>query len=283
MAPTSPTVARWELALRIKARREELGLSVKTITEHLGFSRNYWSAVENERTVLADDRFDTLMKLMEFDEETVEELSTLHVASRKRGWWETYPGLDDETLRFVGLEQGASSISSFGSLVLPGLLQTPDYTRAIIGIDPMFSPLQIDELTEMRSRRQERLREPNPLQLLALVSEASLLQQVGGSQVHERQIDHLIHVAEGGLSSVELRVLPLNASPGPILGSPTLVLLEFASAHLPAVAWEESVRPIGLIEDSVETDRVARCFHEGVSRSLSHRDSLSRLKTLQVS
>ena len=72
MAPSSPTVARWELALRIKARREELGLTVQAIADHLGFSRNYWSAIENERSVLADDKFDALMKLLELDDETIQ-------------------------------------------------------------------------------------------------------------------------------------------------------------------------------------------------------------------
>src|SRR5262245_31910222 len=59
--PVSPTVAAWELALRLRRRRVQLGVEVRTITQRLGFSRNYWSAVENERKILSEEN---LVKLL---------------------------------------------------------------------------------------------------------------------------------------------------------------------------------------------------------------------------
>lgn len=273
MAPSSPTVARWELALRIKARREELGLTVQAIADHLGFSRNYWSAVENERSVLADDKFDALMKLMEFDGETIGELEALHRDSRQRGWWAEYSGLEDETQRLFGLELGAARIRNYSSLLIPGLLQIEDYTRAVIDPDPMFSELRIDQLVEIRSRRKERLTGNDPLRLIALVSEASLHQQVGGESVHAAQMEHLLWISQGGLPSVEIRLLPFSASPGPILNSATLLLIDLPNRSLGTVAWEESIRPIGLIDDVDQALRLHRCFEQGLKASLSREDS----------
>ena len=141
VAPASPTVARWELALRLKRRREELGLTVKQITDELGFTRNYWSQVEHEKTVLAADKLTALGALFRFDDATLAELHELRTVARQRGWWADYADqLDDEMQRFFGLEQGATAIRNFESLLIPGLLQTERYARAVFRVRPRFPP-----------------------------------------------------------------------------------------------------------------------------------------------
>src|SRR5256885_4692789 len=109
-APPSPVVASWELALRLKRRREELGIEVRTITESLGFSRNYWSAVENERKILSPESLARIIELFEFGDEEKLELLELRAAAKERGWWSRYSALfDNEIQRLFGLEQGARS------------------------------------------------------------------------------------------------------------------------------------------------------------------------------
>lgn len=278
MAPTSPTVARWELALRLKARRDELGLSVKTITEHLSFSRNYWSAVENERTVLADEKFDALMELMEFDEGTIAELSGLHAASRKRGWWANYPGLDDDMERFFGLEAGATEVRAFEGLLMPGLLQTPAYTRAVIEADPFFPRVEVDRLVELRMRRQKRIFDSNPLQLTAVLSEAALYQHVGSPETQKEQLKHVRNVLRDYGDTVQIRVVPFSEPLGPLITSSTLLLMDFASDHLPTVGWQEAIRPLGLINDEEQLRRAILGFNEVLSqRSLDATATLENL------
>ncbi|MET1076344.1 MAG: helix-turn-helix transcriptional regulator, partial [Umezawaea sp.] len=63
---TSPAIATWELALRLRQRRERMGVEVKTITQVLGFSRNYWSAIEDERKLLSEEALIKLFELLEF-------------------------------------------------------------------------------------------------------------------------------------------------------------------------------------------------------------------------
>ena len=63
MALPSPVVAGWELVLRLRERREQVGVEVKQVTQTLGFSRNYWSAVENERKILSEEALKKLLEL----------------------------------------------------------------------------------------------------------------------------------------------------------------------------------------------------------------------------
>lgn len=281
MAPSSPTVARWELALRIKARREELNVNVKTITDHLGFSRNYWSAFENERAVLADDKFEAMLKLLEFDADEAEELAALRTTSRERGWWAEYPGLDDEAQRFYGLESGATRIRNFESLRVPGLLQTEEYARAVLEADPAFSPTEYDLIVELRMTRQERLSGDYPLKLTTVISQAALHQQVGEPGVLRRQIDHLIACVEDRPNTIEVRVLAFDRPPGPLVGSSTLLLMEFASPHLPIIGWQEAIMPLGVIEDPQQLRRLTLSFDEGLKSSLGPVDSLEMMSKLR--
>ena len=100
MAP-SPVVARWELSRRLATRRKELGIDVKTITDALDFTRNYWSAVENDRTLIAEEKLRALFDLLQFDEQDQQELLRLREESRARGWWDEYPWLDDAAKRHI--------------------------------------------------------------------------------------------------------------------------------------------------------------------------------------
>src|SRR5699024_932925 len=125
MPPVSPTVARWELGLRLRQRREQLGTDVATITQRINFSRNYWSAIENERKILSAEKLRTLLDLYEFDTDEQHELLELREAAKQRGWWSRYSGLfSDELLRLYGLEHGAYGIRTYESLLIPGWLQT---------------------------------------------------------------------------------------------------------------------------------------------------------------
>jgi transcriptional regulator with XRE-family HTH domain len=131
VALPSPVVAGWELVLRLRERREQVGVEVKDITRELGFSRNYWSAIENERKVLSEESMRKLLDLLEFGAQERKEMLALREIAKDRGWWSDYSGLfDSELRRLYGLEHGAHTIRTYENLIVPGLLQTPEYARA---------------------------------------------------------------------------------------------------------------------------------------------------------
>ena len=280
MAPQSPTVAGWELGLRLRERRQELGVDVKTITEVLGFSRNYWSAIENDRKILAEEKLQMLLDQFEFDDDERKELLDLREAAKQRGWWARYSALfSDDMLRFFGLEHGTEGIRNYESMLIPGLLQTPDYARAVIGADLAVSQVDVEQRVEARMRRQERLTAEDPVKLTAVVSQAALLQQVGGPDVQLTQLTHLAHMIEEHPNSVKVLVVPFTSPPGGLLWSSTLYLLDFASPRLPTMASYETVSQTGIvIDDEKEVRHMSMAFAEALTCALPQQESLDLIE-----
>jgi transcriptional regulator with XRE-family HTH domain len=275
-APPSPVVASWELALRLKRRREQLGVEVRTITESLGFTRNYWSAVENERKILSFESLTRIMDLFEFDTEEQQELRALRAAAKERGWWTRYSALfDNEIQRLFGLEQGAKGIRDYENLLIPGLLQTADYTRGIMMPDVTMRPVEVDQRIEARLRRQVRLADENdPFTFTAVISEAALRQQIGGRHVLRDQLLRLATLIEHHPEALDIRVIPFTATACGLFGGATVVLLDFDNPQLPTVAWQETVTTWGVIDDSTQVRNLTTTFEDAYRRALGRQDTL---------
>ncbi|WP_329051366.1 Scr1 family TA system antitoxin-like transcriptional regulator [Amycolatopsis sp. NBC_01488] len=279
-APPSPVVASWELALRLKRRREQLGVEVRTITEALGFTRNYWSAVENERKILSRESLTRILELFEFDAEEKEELLALRAAAKERGWWTRYPALfDNEIQRLFGLEQGARSIRDYENLLIPGLLQTADYTRGIMMPDVTMRPVEVDQRIEARLRRQERLIDSNdPFKFTAVISEASLRQQIGGPRVLRNQLVRLATLIEQHPDTLDIRVIPFTATACGLFGGATVVLIDFDNPQLPTLAWQETVTTWGIIDDPTEVRNLTTTFEDAYRRALGRKETLEMVR-----
>lgn len=273
---SSPVVANWELTLRLRRRREQLGVSVKDITDRLGFTRNYWSAIENERKIIPEKTLRSIFKILEFGSEDRKQLLELReVAARESGWWSEYSALLDGVVqRFYGLEHGAHGVRNFESLLIPGLLQTPDYARAIMTADATIRQVEIEQRVDIRMRRQERLRGDEPLNLKVIISEAALRQQIGGPAVLKGQLDQLLALTEQRPRNLEVRVIPFAAASYTLFGSGTVMLLDFESPRLPTVAWREVVSNWGIISVASQIRDIATAFNEAYTRTLDRRRTM---------
>jgi transcriptional regulator with XRE-family HTH domain len=270
----SPVVANWELVLRLKERREQVGVSVNDLTIQLGFTRNYWSAIENERKIVPENTLRTLFDILEFSEVDRHELLALREQAKDSGWWSRYSALfDTDIKRLFGLEHGAQQIRSYETLLVPGLLQTADYTRAIMSSDSTIRPVEIEQRVAARARRQQRLGGDNPLHLTAIMSEAALRQQVGGIDVLAGQLDHFLTVMEEYPDNVEIRVIPFTARSCGLHGAGSLSLLDFPSPRLPRVAWYEAVTLWGVITDANRVRDITMAFDEALTRTLTPRET----------
>ncbi|RSM67794.1 XRE family transcriptional regulator [Kibdelosporangium aridum] len=274
--PVSPIVARWELALRLRRRREHVGVEVRTITQALGFSRNYWSAVENERKILSEESLVRLLDLFEFDDEERDELLALRAAAKGRGWWARYSAiLDDELQRFFGLEYGAHSVRGYESLLVPGLLQTAEYARALMTSEVTLRRVEVDQFVEVRMHRQERLGGDSPLQLTELISEAALRQEIGGPPVLRRQLEHLTRMIEKHADTIELRVIPFTAPACGLFGASTVNIIDFENPRLHTIIWQETVTSWGVIDNPTNVRDISGAYRDGLRRALSSEDSLA--------
>ncbi|WP_406267131.1 helix-turn-helix domain-containing protein [Nocardia sp. NBC_00881] len=278
----SPAVARWELALRLRQRRLELGIGAASLTKALGVSAAYWSHIENERNLLPKDKLEQLLDILEIDQSEQRELLALRENAKRRGWWSRYSALfGDEILRYYGLEWGAESIRTYESGMMPGLLQGEEFIRAVmLSAGATVPAIEVDQRVEARLHRQQRLTGDNRVSLRVVIGEAVLLQQVGGSGVLRRQLVHLADLVESHPENLEVRVIPFTAEDSIPAGS-TYHLLDFASSRLPTLGWYETA-VFGQIIIDDESRKESRVRDLGFVFERARSSALSRVESLAL-
>jgi transcriptional regulator with XRE-family HTH domain len=215
----SPTFRRRRVALELRRLREGAHLTLEQASEHLECSPTKLSRMETARTPLHPRDVRDLLDLYGVTDEKVREtLTGLARDSRKKGWWQGYDDvLPAQFSIFLGLETAASSIEAYRSQLLYGLLQTPDYARALMSVDVLrLKPEEVDRRVELRMARQELLTKEDPLRVWAILDESVLHRIVGGRQVMRAQLQHLLRLSE--LPNVVIQILPYEA--GPVLATP---------------------------------------------------------------
>jgi len=156
--------------------------------------------------------------------------------SRKDGWWQSYrDAIFANVDLFIGLEQAARRITSFQLTLLPGLVQTADYRRAVARTHvPALTDEEIDRHVELLTKRQERLRESGEqFSLHVLLSEAALRHAIGGANIMATQLRHLIRLSH--LPNITIRIVPLTVGCYLGLDVGPFVLLEFPEHVNPAL------------------------------------------------
>ncbi|MEV0089735.1 DUF5753 domain-containing protein [Saccharopolyspora sp. NPDC050642] len=201
-------------------------------------------------------------------------------AATHRGWWTKYSALfSEDLLRFFGFEHGAESLRTYGSDLIFGLLQTEDYARAIIESGaPNLRLAEVDRRVQCRVARQQRIVGDEPLQIMAVMSEAAIRQQVGGEEVHKAQLKHLAGLIDQYPESLEIRVVPFQATGHPAMGGSGFSLMTFPSGQLPTLLWQETVTSTQLIMDSLTTREYGLAHAEATKSALSREDSYALIK-----
>jgi hypothetical protein len=174
-----------------------------------------------------------------------------------RGYRDTF---SPEIIRFWGYEASACWIGELELLVMPGLLQTPDYTRALIRDGHGVRDESVDRFVESRRERQQILDRAAPPALSFLIDETVLSRAIGGADIMAAQLRHLLRMAER--SNVSVRVLPLALGAHAGLRGP-FVLLRFAAENDPDIVYIENRRGDSIFEnDTVVTNNHSAIFQE---------------------
>src|SRR6202008_2166185 len=132
--------------------------------------------------------------------------------SNEPGWWQRYSDMVPDWFQdYLGLEESASRIQTCEMHLLPGLLQTEDYARAIVTRGwSEISAERADRLVAVRMRRQALLARPDAPKLWAVIDESVLHRPIGGRQVMLAQIDYLLELTKR--PNITLQVLPYRFS-----------------------------------------------------------------------
>lgn len=235
---------------------------------HLNCHNSKISRIELAQRSCAKKDFEALMDLYEVEDARRAELRELMIRGRQRlpPWWHAYSDVISANYsEFLAYEAEAAWCQEYQSLLIPGLLQTAGYARAVThrGFNAV-APDQIDTFVEVRMRRQERLRDEQSLLLDALIMEASLHLQVGGAAVMYAQLEHLQTVSE--LDNVSLRIIPFEVGER---GASTGVFTLFATepGQHADVAFTESADINTVFRDNPLTVRKLRRLFDNLSEA----------------
>jgi transcriptional regulator with XRE-family HTH domain len=255
-AVRSPTAVRRELGQRLRGLRSEKGMTVAEAAEQVGFSQSKLTKIELAQAVATRDEVLRLVDVYgETDPEQQAVLLSMVRAGASKEWWEGYTRVEPKFAMYLGLESVASTLESYDTHLVHGLLQTPDYARALMrAVRPELLPHEIDRLVELRMRRQQILTrtDPPPLTLWWIMDEAVLRRQVGGQETMYAQLLRLIERSE--LPNVTLLVMPNDIGAHAGLDGP-FAIFQFEASARPVVYIEGQAGNLYLEKD----DDLRRC------------------------
>jgi transcriptional regulator with XRE-family HTH domain len=262
-AEGSPPARRRELGASLKRLRSAKGWTAEQVAERLLMSASKLSRLETGQRGASERDINDLCDLYEVGEEQRQHLLELASEGKQRAWWRSF-ALRYST--YVGLEAAATSISDYGLGMVPGLLQTADYARALIhAATPQYEPEVVERHVQGRIARQQLLHSENAPRFEAVVDESALHRVTGSPAIMEAQLERLLELAT--LPNVTLRVIPYKA--GALPGSNKFIILRFAQPTMSGVVFLEGLTGDLYLEDPRDVEIYSRTFRTLVDLSAS--------------
>jgi hypothetical protein len=257
----SPTVRHKRLTAELKRMRAESGLTRDDVAARLDWHPTKVTRIETgqwTRLNLRDVR-DLLDTYGVTDEAQREAFLQLARDARQRGWWHSYGDvLPSEYTHFIGLEAEAASVRTYQQVLVPGLLQTEGYARAVIqAFRPADPAEELDRRVAVRHERQRRVIEERTLELWAILGEGVVHQVVGEPAVMAEQLAFLADVSTQ--PNVMIQVLPYGAGAhGAMTGS--FAILGFPEPVDPDVVYLENMSSALFLEEPDGISRYVQVF-----------------------
>jgi transcriptional regulator with XRE-family HTH domain len=269
------TVAKSRLSRRLTELRREAHYTANHVCDMLNWGRGKvgrFEANQWKRPEMSDIR--DLLRIYDVDDAERAELEELAMRARVRPWWRDYPDIFEN--EFPGFENDAVRIRVFMPLVLPGLLQTADYTEALVrgGSRP---PAWRRRVLEARLRRQEILhRTDPPHELIAVITEASLMYRWGTRVDRRDQIAHLVDVS--ARRGVRLHLQRFADGPPQGMFSP-LNIFDLPDGE-PSLVYTETDYAIQEVINSEQVSTYMAAFDRAVDAALEPAETTAYLRQL---
>ncbi len=274
----NPTVRQRRLARTLRELRVGAGLTLLQVAQRLECAESKISRIE---TALSGVRPIDLRMMLDFygvtNVELRRELEELSRNARLRGWWDRYSDvLSPRYAQFISLEADASKVRSMQTLLIPGLLQTEEYTRAVLRIQVEgATPAQIETHTQVRQERRSVLTRKPPLEMCVVLSERVLRHGVGGPDVMLQQLEYLAAAAES--PNIEIRILPDESTIHAALLNP-VTILSFPESSETDVVYADHLLGTIYFEDPAEIDMYASLFRRASEEALSPEKSIALIE-----
>jgi transcriptional regulator with XRE-family HTH domain len=264
---------RRRLRTELRRLREVARLHQSEVVKELDWSISKLIRIENGSVGISVTDLRALAGVYAADPETIEELVKLARVTRERQWWSAYRHILSPTYReFIGYESDAAALMHMHPTIVPGLLQTEAYVRAIIPSTLLAAPSaeRLEALVSVRLKRQDEiLNNGHPPEYTAVIDEAALRRQVGGVAVMRDQLAHLATLAE---KTARLAVLPFGAGGHPGLQG-AFHIMEFASSDEESVLFLETALGNPIQREPQEVALYREAFHTMLERSVRGDDA----------
>jgi transcriptional regulator with XRE-family HTH domain len=275
-----PPVRRRLVGGALRRYRENVGYALEDAARVLECDRSKISRIETGQRGIRPKELREL--LTEYGVPATEQLALVSIASRggQQSWWHPYADtMSDAYLDYVIMESAASEIMTYEAQLVPDLLQTDEYARAIAAAEPGYVTGQQreDAVAAKAVRRQAVL--SGARRLSVVLGEGALHQVVGGTDVLARQISDLIRLSEDA-PMVALQVLPFSAGAHAGAGSGSLAILRFPDAPSLGVVYMEALSGGIYLESQSDVARYIRAFALLRAAALSPTDSARLLRGL---
>jgi transcriptional regulator with XRE-family HTH domain len=275
-----PPVRRRLVGGALRRYRENVGYALEDAARVLECDRSKISRIETGQRGIRPKELREL--LTEYGVPATEQLALVSIASRggQQSWWHPYADtMSDAYLDYVIMESAASEIMTYEAQLVPDLLQTDEYARAIAAAEPGYvtSQQREDAVAAKAVRRQAVL--SGARRLSVVLGEGALHQVVGGMDVLARQISDLIRLSEDA-PMVTLQVLPFSAGAHAGAGSGSLAILRFPDAPSLGVVYMEALSGGIYLESQSDVARYIRAFALLRAAALSPADSARLLRGL---
>lgn len=208
-----------------------------------------------------------------------EALVQLAREAKQRGWWQRFnDALHPRFQQFVGLETEASTLRSYQSEYVPGLMQTEGYQRALLRAElKHWADDEISQLVALRKDRQQLLVGQDAPRIWAIVNEASLRRLVGTPEVMLEQLRHLLDLARH--DNIVVQVLPFTAG-AHVAMSGAFTVLEFEEDIDPDVVYLEYLAAAHYLDEPGDVQRYKVAFEDLIATSLSRTRSASLIREI---
>lgn len=269
VAQPSPTFRRRRLGRRLKQLRDQAGMTLDEVAVRLDRTRSAINRMETGKARIDVNVVRTMMDIYDVRDDSLIDLAR---EALRRGWWSMY-GIRD--LGYIGMETEASTVLELALLTIPGLLQTEDYMRALFAMGHRNVD-RLEKHVASRSHRQLRLSDgETPLELIAIIDEAALHKKIGGVEVMQAQLRHLLGRAEQ--SNVTIQILPNATGAHPGLNG-AFIVLRFPEEEDPDLLYVEYPTGSIHVEKAEEVAAARMVFDRLRSEALAPRDSAALIE-----
>jgi transcriptional regulator with XRE-family HTH domain len=263
------SVRQRRVSAELRSLRERRELSCMAVAKALGCSESKISRMETgERGLYADD-VAAILGFLQAPPKLRQQLLDLVRTSEQRNWHEIHGKLPTNWKDLIKFESQASDLYDYEPLVVPGLVQTPEYARALIrGLNEALPDDEVDGLVTVRMSRSLVLGRSGAPHAHLLLEETVLRRTMEDPVVMYGQLQHLL--AMGARRNVTLRVVPFGVVPA-IVTQGSLIIIEFSDQ--PTLVFEETRSTSTFLEDEEPIARTKLAWQKLSAAALSEEDS----------